>query len=118
MSRHARFLSSDKAERLRDIDAAIKQLTEQRLALIQSSRQMLRERNRLVAARLDAGEPAAALCAEFQLTRARVYEIAAKVRLKARRMSRTAVPLASASPSRAGNEFASSASMLERLSGA
>src|SRR5215204_4425997 len=81
-----RFLSSDKAERLRDIDAAIRQLTEQRLALIQSSRQMLRERNRLVAARLDAGEPAASLCAEFQLTRARVYEIAAKVRRKARRM--------------------------------
>jgi hypothetical protein len=109
MSRHARFLSSDKAERLRDIDAAIKQLTEQRLALIQSSRQMLRERNRVVAARLDAGEPVASLCAEFQLTRARVYEIAAKVRLKDRRMSRTAVPLAAAAPSRAGIDCAFSA---------
>src|SRR5215208_4103570 len=84
MSRHARFLSSNDAERLRDIEAAIKQLTEQRFALIQSSRQMLSERDRLVAARLDAGEPAASLCAEFQLTRARVYEIAAKVRLRAR----------------------------------
>ena len=89
MSYHSKFLSSDKAERLRDIDAAIKQLTEQRLVLIQSSRQMLRERDRLVAARLDAGEPVASLCAEFQLTRARVYEIAAKVRLEGRSFGRS-----------------------------
>src|SRR5215211_344605 len=109
MSRHAKFLSSDKAERLREIDAAIKQLQEQRSALIQSSRQMLCERNRLVAARLDAGEPVASLCAEFQLTRARVYEIAAQVRLKARRTSRTVVPLVAAAPSRAEIDCASSA---------
>jgi Mor family transcriptional regulator len=91
MSRHAQFLSHEQAQRLREIDAAIQKLKEQRIALIQPSRQMISERNRLIADRLDAGEPVASLCAEFQLTRARIYEIAAKARSKAQRASRTVV---------------------------
>jgi Mor family transcriptional regulator len=85
MSYHFKFLSGDKAEQLRQIDAAIKQLKQQRFALIQPSRQMVCDRNRSLVRRLDAGEPVASLSAEFQLTRARIYEIAAKARIKARR---------------------------------
>ena|SRR5215218_4047329 len=91
MSYHSKFLSSDKAEQLRQIDAAIKQLKHQRFALVQPSRQMVCDRNRLLVQRLDAGEPVASLCAEFQLARARIYEIAAKARLKARRASRAVI---------------------------
>ena len=55
MSYHCKFLSSDKAEQLRQIDAAIKQLKHQRFALIQPSRQMVCDRNRSLVRRLDAG---------------------------------------------------------------
>jgi len=85
MSYLIRFLSSDKVEQLREIDAAIKQLKEQRFALIKPSQQSLSERNLAIASRLAAGEPVASLCREYQVGRARIHEIAAKVRIKARR---------------------------------
>ena len=85
MSYHFKFLSSDEVEQLREIDAAIKELKEQRFALIRPSQQSLSERNLAIARRLEAGESVASLCAEYQLGRARIHEIAAKVNLKARR---------------------------------
>jgi hypothetical protein len=85
MSYHFRFLSGDKAEQLRKIEAAIKRLQEKRTALIRPSRETLSERNLTIARRLEAGEPVASICAEVQLRRARIHEIAAKVKLKASR---------------------------------
>ena len=61
---------------------------------------MVCDRNRLLVQRLDAGESVASLCAEFQLTRARIYELAAKVRLDSRRASRAVASATPASPSR------------------
>ena len=85
MSYHLKFLSSDKVEQLREIDAAIKELKQQRFALIRPSQQSMAERNMAITSRLAAGESVASLCAEYQLGRARIHEIAAKVKLKARR---------------------------------
>ena len=80
-----RNLPRDIVERLREIEATISTLEQERAALIRPLRQSLDERNRAIADRLAAGEPVAALCAEFQLTRARVHEIASKMRIRAKR---------------------------------
>jgi hypothetical protein len=85
MSYHFRFLSGGKGDQLREIEAAIKKLQEQRIALIRPSRETLSERNLAITRRLESGEAVASICAEFRLRRARVHEIAAKVKLKARR---------------------------------
>jgi len=97
MSYHFRFLSGAKAEQLRVIEAAIKKLQEQRTALISPSRETLSERNLAITRRLEAGESIASICGEFQLRRARVHEIAAKVKLKARRsLAQSPAPAATA----------------------
>ena len=82
MSYHFRFLSGDKVEQLREIEGAVQQLKEQR---IRPSQQSHSERNLAIASRRAVGESVASLCAEYQLGRARVLEITAKVRIKARR---------------------------------